>query len=354
MNRRILLHIGFWIAYALYDGYLCVPLSGTSFEHLSMGERLLLGYQAELVLLAVKIPAAYLVLNYLLPRSFQNRKFLRFGLQVAVLTALVSLALYNLWHKAIYPHIFKIEPPAQAANNWIAAFRLLWSSFEILMLLSVASAIKLFRMRLQTAQREKQLIEEKLQSELSFLRAQTNPHFLFNTLNNLYHLARKKAETTPDAILKLSGMLRFMLYECATPRIQLSQEIQVIGDYLELERLRYGDRLKVAFRQEVDDAGQPIAPLLLLPLVENAFKHGAAESTGQPLVSIFLELKKARLHFKVENSKEPATTDTKEGIGLKNIRRQLELLYPEHQLLVEDNEDRFSVILNINLAHVPA
>ncbi len=351
MNRRLLLHIGFWIAYALYDGYLCAPLSGSSFESLSMGQRLLLGYQAELLVLAIKIPAVYLAINYLLPKSLQHSKFLMFGLQMVALTALVTFIIYNSWHKIIYPYIFKIGATAQAKNAWIAMFRLLWSSIEVFMLLGITSAIKLFRMRLQTAQREKQLIEEKLQSELNFLRAQTNPHFLFNTLNNLYHLARKKAETTPDAILKLSGLLRFMLYECATPRIPLLKEIQVIEDYLELERLRYGKRLNVDFRKEVDDLNQPIAPLLLLPLVENAFKHGASESTGKTQVRIFLGLKTNQLHFEVENSKEPTAIETKAGIGLKNIRRQLELLYPAHELQIKNVDNSFIVILKINLAN---
>ena len=351
MNRRILLHLGFWLAYALYDGYLSVPLSGTTFADLTIWERLSLGYRAESLLLLIKIPAVYLVLFRFLPSSFENRKFARLALQFLLTAAVATVAIHGAWHKVIYPHIYQIDPPAAAANAWVAVFRLLWSSFDILMLLGVTSALKLFRMRLGMAEREKQLVEEKLQSELRFLRAQTNPHFLFNTLNNLYHLARKHSDSTPDAILKLSGMMRFMLYECTAPRIRLSQEVAVIRDYLDLERLRYGSRLDLGFQVDVDDEGQLIAPLLLLPFVENAFKHGASENRGNTWVRIFLLLENGALSFQVENAKDPSEGIAADGIGLKNVKRQLELLYPGYGLELDDRGGQFFARLQIDLSN---
>ncbi|MCB0561359.1 MAG: hypothetical protein KDD09_20530, partial [Phaeodactylibacter sp.] len=148
MNRRILLHLGFWLAYALYDGYLSVPLSGTTFADLTIWERLSMGYRAELLLLLIKIPAVYLVLYRFLPPSFENKRFFRLGLQFLLTAAIGTAAIYTTWNQVIYPHIYHIAPPAAAANAWVAAFRLLWSSFDIMMLLGVASALKLFRMRL--------------------------------------------------------------------------------------------------------------------------------------------------------------------------------------------------------------
>lgn len=349
--RRLLLHIGFWVVYALYDGYLSVPLSGTSFAHLSMGQRLWLGYLAEFVLLVVKIPAVYLVLYRFIPRSFQTKKYLSFGFQVFATVALVSTTSFFLWQKVIYPHIFHIDGPAPASSAWQVLFRALWSSFDFMMLISIASALRLFRMRIQTAEREKELIEEKLQSELRFLRAQTNPHFLFNTLNNLYHLARKRSEDTPDAILKLSELLRFMLYECAAPQISINRELKVIDHYLELERLRYGNRLAIRYRLEVDRDDELIAPLLLLPLIENAFKHGASESRGDTWVDIFIKINNRQLTMQVSNPKDLTSGNLQEGIGLKNVRRQLELIYPGHQLMLEDKGDEFCVYLSIHLSH---
>ncbi len=346
-HRRILLHIAFWLAYGLYDGYLNAPLSGSSYAHLSFGERMLLGYTAELLVLAFKIPTTYFVLYYLVPRYFRSKNLLILLISLVSVTVAATFLSQLLWIHVIYPHIYEVSSPEPVATFARKLFRFLWSSIDILLLLSVASALKFFRLRQMAAERERQLVEEKLQSELNFLRAQTNPHFLFNTLNNLYHLARKRSEDTPDAILKLSDLLRFMLYECTTPRIRISQEVKVIRDYLELERLRYGDRLRADFQVNMDNEDQPIAPLLLLPFVENAFKHGASESRGETWVRIDLTVKNGSVLFQVENPKDAGKADIAEGIGLKNVKRQLELIYPGHELRLDNQGDRFVVRLKI-------
>jgi two-component system, LytTR family, sensor kinase len=348
-HQRILLHIGFWLAYGLYDGYLNAPLSGTSYAHLGFGERMMLGYSAEMLVLAFKIPTTYFVLYWLVPMYFRTKKLPILLLSLALLTVAATFLSQSLWIHVIYPFIYQVSSPEPVATFARKLFRFLWSSIDILLLLSVASALKFFRLRQKAAERERQLIAEKLQSELNFLRAQTNPHFLFNTLNNLYHLARKRSEDTPDAILKLSDLLRFMLYECTTPRIRISQEEKVIRDYLELEGLRYGDRLRAEFSVELDDEDQHIAPLLLLPFVENAFKHGASESRGETWVRIILKVKNGSLSFQVENPKDPTDQAITEGIGLKNVKRQLELIYPNHKLSLENQGDRFIVNLKIPL-----
>jgi LytS/YehU family sensor histidine kinase len=194
-------------------------------------------------------------------------------------------------------------------------------------------------------------MREKLQSELSFLRAQTNPHFLFNTLNNLYVLARKKADETPQAIMMLSKIMRFVLYECRAPLISVADEAKVIQDYIELEKLRYNDRLVVDYQEDMDDANTAIAPLLLLPFVENSFKHGASGTTGKVVIRIHLFLREADLHFMVENTIDPDTEPTaSSGIGLKNVQRQLDLLYPErYDLLTERSDGMYKVDLKVQL-----
>lgn len=348
-NRRLLLHLAFWLAYALYDGYLSAPIAGSSYASLGFWERLRLGYTAELCLLVFKVPSVYLVLYLLVPRYFRNKSLWQLALALLALAATVTVVNQSVWFEIIYPKIYKVSSPEPTISFAHTVFRWLWSSFDILMLLGVTMALKFFRHRLQAAEREKQLVAEKLQSELQFLRAQTNPHFLFNTLNNLYHLARKRSEDTPDAILKLSNLMRFMLHECATPSIPISQEVKVIRDYLELESLRYGNRLRLDFEVDMDDENQPIAPLLLLPFVENAFKHGASESRGETWVRIILKLKNGHLHGTVENPKDAHETAINEGIGLKNIKRQLQLLYPAHELTIDNQVDKFKVELKIKL-----
>lgn len=201
----------------------------------------------------------------------------------------------------------------------------------------------------QTAQ---QLKIQKQQAELSYLKSQTNPHFLFNTLNNIYSLARDKSDLAPESILRLSKILRYMLYETGGPYVAIEQELKIIGDYISLERLRYDESLRVNFNYDVEDPKQSLPPLLLIPLVENAFKHGVAETRHQPFVDIHLSVNGRQLTFSVRNSTEGPSGDGKvtENIGLSNLRRQLELLYKEYQLSLEQRATEFSAIIKINLA----
>lgn len=200
-------------------------------------------------------------------------------------------------------------------------------------------------------QASQQLLIEKQAAELNYLRSQTNPHFLFNTLNNIYSLARDKSDLAPESILRLSKILRFMLYETGGEYIAIGQEIKIMNDYIALEKLRYDESLIINFNHDVEDMRQALPPLLLIPLVENAFKHGVSETRDQPFVDIHLSVNKRQLTFTVKNSSETfADRNVKENIGLSNLRRQLELLYTEYHLAIQQNQAMFTTILNINLA----
>jgi hypothetical protein len=201
----------------------------------------------------------------------------------------------------------------------------------------------------QTAQ---QLRIEKQQAELNYLKSQTNPHFLFNTLNNIYSLARDKSDLVPETILRLSKILRYMLYEAGGQYIAIEDELKIMGDYISLEKLRYDDSLRINFNYDVEDMKQALPPLLLIPLVENAFKHGVSETRNQPFVDIHLSVVKRQLAFFVRNSTEESLGDgkVKENIGLSNLRRQLELLYTDYQVSLEQRVSEFSATLKINLA----
>jgi two-component system, LytTR family, sensor kinase len=196
---------------------------------------------------------------------------------------------------------------------------------------------------------------EKQEAELNYLKSQTNPHFLFNTLNNIYSLARDKSDLAPESILRLSKILRFMLYETSGNFIAVEQELKIMNDYIALEKLRYDESLRVNFNHDVEDMKQAIPPLLLIPLVENAFKHGVSESRSQPFVDIHLSVKNRNLSFVVKNSAEVFTEEprVKENIGLSNVRRQLELLYTDYSLTVQQHNSIFTASLKINLnSHV--
>jgi sensor histidine kinase YesM len=205
-----------------------------------------------------------------------------------------------------------------------------------------------FKLR-QAAQ---QLTIEKQQAELSYLKSQTNPHFLFNTLNNIYALSLEKSDRAPESVLRLSKILRFMLYETTGDFIAVEKEIKIIGDYVELEKLRYDDTLNVNFNYDIEDMKQSVPPLLLIPLVENAFKHGVSETRSTPFIDVHLSIKNRYLTFIVKNSVSGITDggQVTENIGLSNLRRQLELLYTDYDLSLSKEKIMFTATLKINLA----
>ncbi len=212
----------------------------------------------------------------------------------------------------------------------------------------VQHAYKYIRLQ-QSAQ---QLLIEKQAAELKYLKSQTNPHFLFNTLNNIYALTKDNSALAPDSIMRLSAILRFMLYDTGGRHIRIEQEVRVISDYIALERLRYDDTLHIEFMHDIANPQQAVPPLLLIPLVENAFKHGASETLEAPFVHIRLSLSDQQLSFEVKNSVDApvAGQEIVPNIGLANLRRQLELLYSDHDLTLRQHESTFTASLRINLA----
>lgn len=219
--------------------------------------------------------------------------------------------------------------------------------FSILFFTTIRHIYSYIKLK-QSAQ---QLRIEKQEAELNYLRSQTNPHFLFNTLNNIYSLARDKSDLAPESILRLSKILRFMLYETGGAFIAIEQELKIISDYIALEKLRYDESLRINFNHDIEDMKQAVPPLLLIPLVENAFKHGVSETRSQPFIDIHLSIKNRQLLFVVKNSAETSgESSVKENIGLSNLRRQLELLYTDYHLSVEQGETVFAATLKINLA----
>lgn len=274
-----------------------------------------------------------------------GKKTALFRLSIAIILAvLLSRYLYvYVTNPLFYEGILKSSKPFSILGILVAIM-------DIGFVAGITTAIKLLFGQLISKEREKELVREKLGTELKFLRQQTSPHFLFNTLNNIYALARKKSDNTADVVLRLSSLLRFMLYESREPLIRIVEELTLLDGYIELERIRYNNRLSIDFQRQVDDGNQKIAPLLLLPFVENAFKHGISESRFGSFVNMNLELTQQQLLFTVENSKENGEAERlKENIGLSNVRRQLELLYPDHQLEVDNQTNLFRISLRINL-----
>ena len=337
---RIGYHILFWVVYLLLNGLVACVLAGWS-----LAEYLPYAMYREAYSLPVKLALTYFIFYYVIPLYLERSKFRKL-----VLLTLVSFAIATFFYRIVINFYYEY---IEHRNFVIFSLRgIVFTVFDLYITITSATIIKMIKLRYKSQEVEEQLIREKLQSELSFLRAQTNPHFLFNTLNNLYVLARKKSDKTANAIMMLSKIMRFVLYDCRAPRIAVADEARVIQDYIELEKLRYNDRLTVRYTETLDNPHTAIAPLLLLPFVENSFKHGANSTTGEAEIHIDLHLQGNVLIFKVENTAEAGVDPSawSGGIGLKNVQRQLDLLYAErHKLSIEREGDWFRASLKIEL-----
>ncbi len=197
-----------------------------------------------------------------------------------------------------------------------------------------------------------ELYTTNIETELNFLKTQINPHFLFNTLNSIYALSLKKSDEAPDLILKLSEIMRYMLYDCNEDRVSLEQEINYLKNYLDLEKFRKGTNNEIVFTVKGDPDGKSVAPLLFITFVENAFKHGV-NNVDKGYVRIHFHILEDELLFEIENTVSPQIhlhrfQGGSGGIGLENVRRRLKLIYPgQHHLEINRNIDRFRVELNI-------
>ncbi|MEP7322708.1 MAG: histidine kinase [Saprospiraceae bacterium] len=346
---RFWFHVIFWLVYLLFESYLEFAWISASYTTLSPFYRFFIAFQGEcFIILVIKIPLCYFFIYLINNLAYKVKRPVliipAIGLAVLVLTSILNRWLST---RFILKYIYHDDTPVEQV---ITLNRIISSFIDLIFILGVVLAIKQYRLYHRSLEKSKELLKEKLEAELKYLKNQTNPHFLFNTLNNLYALARKKADETPEVIMKLSKLLRFMLYESGKSKITIKEEIQVIMDYIELEKLRYNERLRINVVTETDDEFQPIAPLILLPFVENAFKHGASESRFETHIDIVITLSKQDLSFTIENSMDGLPkSPNPDNIGLINIKRQLELLYPAHQLSIKQTQTLFKVSLNIKL-----
>jgi two-component system, LytTR family, sensor kinase len=294
----------------------------------------------------------FILLEYTIPFVLRKRRYLIQNIVLGIVLLIAFMMLYSygayVWRQiGVALHIYTRLKEFPTLNHLLE--NQMGYSVGSVVLFGISRHIYGY-VRLKQA--EQQLRIEKQEAELNYLRSQTNPHFLFNTLNNIYSLARDKSDLAAESILRLSKILRFMLYETGGNYIAIERELQIMKDYLDLEKLRYDDSLRVNFNYDIEDMKQALPPLLLIPLVENAFKHGVSETRNQPFVEVHLSINKRVLNFVVKNSMEPSLDEPrlKENIGLSNLRRQLELLYKEYYLAVQPAGSSFTATLRINLA----
>lgn len=297
-----------------------------------------------LTILLIKMPMGYLMLYFI--SIFRHKKSnIKLIISLSVTLILFSVFGYVFLVHFIVPYIYQhLEIVGIYGYSGI-----LNSFMDKIFLACVMIALYEYSASQKLKQREILLMKEKTEAELNFLKSQINPHFLFNTLNNIYSLAREKSDKTADVILKLSSLLRFMLYETKEKFIPISKEIQFMNTYLEIQKIRFDDRLKIEFQNSVTDNQELVLPLILLPFLENAFKHGASESTDDKFININLEINNNILHYIVINSFEKNDNEDNKGIGLINFERQLKLVYNDFRLQAEAENNIFTATLYINL-----
>ncbi len=347
-TRQPGLHILFWIVYFGVNLFNELYLSRSFTDHPSY-ELFYNSVLSQLLSLClIKIPTVYYVLYLLIPRWLRSPSRAKLALELVFVLFLMVLCYRGLIQYIIWPFIAKESPPHLTGLQYTARF--FYSLLDLLQVTGIAAAIKLFRLRIAAMKNEKVLIQEKLRSEMQHLRAQINPHFLFNTLNSIYALSRAQSSATPQAVMQLSKILRYMLYETEKKTITIEEELKITLDYIELQQVRFGNKVQVNIEKNIDNTATAITPQILLPLVENAFKHGTSEVIGLSKIKLGIELIQHQLKIEVHNSLGTAKANpSEEGIGLANMRRRLELLYRDYSLVYGEKGNNFVVELNINL-----
>jgi LytS/YehU family sensor histidine kinase len=290
----------------------------------------------------------FIIPNYLLQKKY--KAFIVSSFYLIVGAAFIELAF--IYYFIVFQNPLFLDSVKEISIKSLDIYLRLLGMLGIVFF---ASSVKLLKHWYGMQRTNQQLVQEKLEAELNFLKSQVHPHFLFNTLNNLYALTLKKSDQSPEVVLKLSEMLDYMLYQTNEEQISLDKEIQLIENYIALEKLRYGDKVNIEMDVEGRAANILIPPMILFPLVENCFKHGISNDTKSGWIKMKMEVDRSRLSFDVSNSKPPRRDDdmqeVSKGIGLKNVRKRLELIYPnKHSLEISDDESAFSCSLNIKLS----
>ncbi len=340
LNKRWGYHLLFWIVMYLFF---------SAFDAAISDYKLLSALKNQIPHFIAYIAIVYLNLQYLIPRYLSKKQFLPYlGLLLLASLIITPFKIMYLYQQ------FKNEPviQAQLINQLNIAF------IPTFLMGLLSTLLKITTDWFRNLRERQELITQNMQSELRFLRSQINPHFLFNTLNNLYALTIKKSDLAPEIVLKLSEMMRYMLYECNEKEVPLANEIAYIKNYLDLEKLRKHKNLHIRFDVEGSPENKKITPLLFIPFIENAFKHGLSQHTREGFIHILMRIEKDLLSFRIENSKEPSLKSGQTqheikksgGIGLKNVRRRLQLLYPgKHKLLIRNRPKVFIVDLHLIL-----
>ena len=333
LNKRLLLHILFWIFYVLFFGSIYGKYGNDYAWYLF----------ESLCMLPFVMIATYTTIYGLLPFYLKKR-----NLPLTVLLLVLLIFTITLSERIALRSINKLPLDLDSLFGVTFLYLMLETNFMV----AIAFAIKIVK-KWKVQQEEKFEIEKlNLQSELNLLKAQLHPHFLFNTMNNLYALSIEESTKTSEGIAKISELLRSVLYDCNDIEIELEKEIKLIENYIDLEKMRYGKRLKINFEIKGKTSDIKIAPMLFFTFVENCFKHGCSNDPGNPYINIQISASKNQILFHSVNSKNGKKEENQKnkngGIGLVNVQKRLKIIYGDRfDLKINDNRNKFEVILSI-------
>lgn len=342
--RNFLLHLFFW-AFLILLPLLVGPNSNSTNPEDVRRSYFWMVYMTSFTV--INIPFFYLNTEILLPKLLRAK-----GVLIYLLALIVALV-FMLWiHEELFRWAYATYFPENHGGGQRrgATMRMI---FQLLFYAAIGTSYRLISDGLKADERTKEQENERLKSELSFLRSQISPHFMFNVLNSVVSLSRRKPEMVEPVVVKLSELMRYMIYETSDSIVPISKELTYLVSYIDLQKIRFGEDILINFKHEVGPTSSSIEPMLLIPFVENAFKHGVG-FIENPTIEIELFDTAKELSFRVANKKGGLVNETKDessGIGLTNVKRRLELLYPNnHSLIVNDSESDFEITLTIQHA----
>jgi sensor histidine kinase YesM len=340
LSKRWIRHISYWLLIVVFFGF---------FWGSSMGNygKIIL---SEIILLPGKMAAVYFCVDFLVPRYLLTKRYSHFIL--LSITAMITLGLFQ---RVIVYYVLIGWNSVYLDLPFGNPYEIMHLIIDINTVMVIPLGVRLLRIFYHERVEATELAKSKFEAELQFLKNQVQPHFLFNTLNTLYGLILKRSDKAGEVVLKLSDLMRYLLYETSTEKVSLEKEIDHIKNYISLEKLRYGDRVETSFTIQGGIKNRFIAPMLLLHFIENSFKHGVANSLDNAWITIDFIAKKDSYHLRVENSKPPVAgyqhTNASEvfsGVGLQNVKRRLDLLYKEnYSLEIENHSETYIVLLEI-------
>ena len=298
--------------------------------------------------LPVYLSFTYFMAYKVIPQTLLKRKTGSFILFLFFLSLLFSILLRVITKYIFHLYISDYDySQIRIFDLYPLSANMVWINVPLFMFLGV-KYVSNYSLEIS---RKKELEKQNLQAELSLLLIQLQPHFLFNTLNNLYSMSVSGDKRIVDGLSKIINMLKYILFECGEERVSLDREISLIKDYIELEKIRYHERLNFQFQTNVKNSSLKIVPMIFFTFVENSFKHGSSPEAGKSFIHLFLEEENGRLFFRAENSYPGKKDETGgKGLGLENVKKRLDLYYPErYKLEINEEEQVFRVCLTLNL-----